>query len=103
MKYSFSITNRWGETLNVSDCHSLEEAITHVERGVYERDLAIGRRLHAGGSKLPPDIYAKLVVSGEIKEAAPVPETPVEVPASKPSMTEVYDEKGDVIPPAPAK
>ena len=86
MKFSFKIQNRWGETLSVSDCHSFEEAITHVERGVYERDLAIGRRLHASGIDVPPDIRAKLVAVGEIKDepAAPAP-APAVAPTPAPT------------------
>jgi hypothetical protein len=84
MKYSFSIENRFGERLRVDDAHSFDEAVHQVEKGVYERDMQLARRLHAQGNQLPPDLHAKLVAAGEIpqvpEDPGPAPELPPQVP-----------------------
>ncbi len=116
MKFSFSITNRFGEMMRVDDAHSFDEAIERVEKGVYQRDLEIGRRLHAMGEEVPEDIRLKLVEAGEIEDKPPAPPEPrkdpprgrVEAPKekapkatadapAKPDMVEKYDADGNVI------
>jgi hypothetical protein len=104
MKFSFSIQNRFGETLSVDDAHSFDEAIERVEKGVYQRDLEVGRRYHAAGLEIPPDIREKLEEAGEIEavkaaapeakpepKAAPAPSEAPKKDPEAPTMTQPLD------------
>lgn len=92
-KYSIKVANRWGETIGVNDCHSLDEAVNHLEKALYRRDLTLGKRRHDAGLEVPADILAKLREAGDIPNPetpssslgpAPEPEAPAEAPAAAP-------------------
>jgi len=105
MKYSFQVQNRFGETLRVDGADSFDEAVKRVEKGLYDRDLELARRISAQGSMLPPDLHAKLVAAGEIPQVpptvqAPAPEDPDPDPdpaPAAPAPAEAPGEKPDVV------
>lgn len=43
-KYNFSITTPEGETLEVTNCDSFDEAINKVEKGLYDRRIMLMER-----------------------------------------------------------